>query len=177
MPDLGRAAPNLDPDTGFQLLRGHIIFDPAAAIGLQIGDQRLYAVDGFGEDGVVGLGGFKLFPEGAVVVALVGGQDAKDAVRSFLFLDGLNSRIGAAVDGGIACVNLDDVVQEDHLDHAPDVDGAYRMFSQRQSIKGDVPAMFGGVFAARGIAKGGGALDGLQPVGLGQKGQLAEIRS
>ncbi|MPN23819.1 hypothetical protein SDC9_171212 [bioreactor metagenome] len=47
----------------------------------------------------------------------------------------------------VAGVDLDDVVDEQHLDDAQDVDRAGRMLGEHQRIHGEVPGVFGAVLA------------------------------
>ena len=63
-------------------------------------------------------------------------------------------------------------MQKKHADDAVDGDALGHVIGEGQGVEGEVPAMFGGVFAATSVAKGVGPQDGFQPVSLVQKGEL-----
>jgi hypothetical protein len=149
---------------------------PGAAPGGKVLHHGLHAIKAFGKDRVGGFGGLEFLPQRAQVAADVGGQKPEDAVGGGAF--GIQHRgrsVGCAVRGmdrRVAGVDFDQIMQDQHADHAVDLHAGARLIGQHQRIKRQMPGMFARVFGARAVADGGGAQHGLQAVGLVQKGQL-----
>ena len=151
---------------------GHVVFNPAAAARREVLHRGLEPVERFRKAGCGGLIGFELFPRRAKIVAQVVGKDAKDTISGKLFLRFHIGSVVAAENRVVACVNLYQIMQDQHLDDAGDVDIGARLIRQHQRIKRQVPAMFSRVFGPRRIAKQRPACDRLELVRFVQKGDL-----
>ncbi len=112
-----------------------------ATISFEVADDRLYAIKGLGENGVVGLGRFEFAPKTEIGVALIWRQEAENTVRSSAFDLFDDRHVVVAMDRIIADIDLDEVVDQQHLDDAFYPDGAVGMFCKDQGIERDVPAV------------------------------------
>jgi len=79
-------------------------------------------------------------------------QHPENAIRRFRFICFHCSNIVIAKDRRIACINLDQIMQKQHLDHPIDIYTISGMLAQDQRVKRDVPAVFAGVLMTRAIA-------------------------
>jgi hypothetical protein len=76
------------------------------------------------------------------------------------------------MDRHIAGVDLDQIMQDQHPDHPVDPHPGPGLIGKRHGIKRQVPAVFGGIFAPRAVAKPAGTQHRFQPVGLVEKAEL-----
>ena len=163
-------------DAGFELVEGHVIGDPRPAAGLQVGHHRLDAVERFGKAGVGCFGGFEFVPEGAELLRDVGGKKPEDAVGGAPF-GGLRCIAGMGLpirrmDRHIAHVDFDQVMDQQHADHAVDLHARPGLIGQNHRVKRQMPGMFARIFRPRPVAERGGAQHGFQAVRFVQKGEL-----
>src|SRR5690606_1683375 len=132
----------------------------------------LEAIDGPGESRLGRLSGLKLVPERPELLRLVGGQEPKKALGCQLLPLVLLGAVVVVVEV-VARVDLDNVVNEQHLDHASYVEGRGRgKLSQDHGHDGQVPRVLGGVFAARSVQQPVAAGDALELVDFPQEMQL-----
>ncbi len=72
----------------------------------------------------------------------------------------------------ISRVDLDEIVDGDHLHHAHPVDAGRSVFAQHHDDEHEMPRMFGGVFEARRVDERRAPNDGLELVRFDEKGDL-----
>jgi hypothetical protein len=151
---------------------GDVVFAPGGALGVVVVQQRLEAVEGVGKVGVGGGGGFELFPEGAEGGGLVGGEEAEEFVGGGAFAGGFAQVGRRVVAVGVAGVDFDDVVDEEHAGDAVGVDAGGGVFGEERGHDRDVPGVFGGVFAAGVVGEERAAGDGFEAVELDDEADL-----
>ncbi|KAK68889.1 hypothetical protein L500_3802 [Bordetella holmesii CDC-H643-BH] len=135
--------------------------------------QGLQSVERFGKARVVAAAGFELLPQRVEGFALIGRQQCKDTQRGSLLTLGLAGLRRCVMKGGVAGIDLDDVVDQQHLDYAQHIDGRGGVLRQRERVQRQMPGMLGAVFAARRIDERRLAQDALELVYLSQEGELA----
>ena len=109
------------------------VFAPRAALRVVVAQQRLGPVDGSGETGLGRLLRLELFPKRAHLLCLIVWQQAEDAVGGPFFAVTFANLRRRVVDKGVACVDLDDVVHEDHLEHTQEIHRFVGILSRAQS--------------------------------------------
>lgn len=126
---------------GYQRVIADIVIRPAATACGQVLVGGLEPVQRLGKARVNCLVRLELFPQRPQAGSLISRKKAKDAVGGggFVLLQG--RRVMAAKDRGIARVDLDKVMDQQHADHPVDRHAFGCMFSQNKGIEGDVPAM------------------------------------
>ncbi len=113
-----------------------------------IEQDRLEAVERLGKPGIMRFRRFEFLPERVQPLALVVRQPAEDDDGGFFLALGLERDIDRVEQGCVAALDFDQVVDQQHLDHAADLDGACGIFGQDDAEQGQVPGVLGGVFAA-----------------------------
>ena len=145
---------------------------PAAAVVGVVQQHGLEAVEGAGEPGVGRLAGLELLPQGPQLAALLGRQEAVTAGRRRpASRSDLRGQPGLVVDEGVAGVDLDEVVEQQHREDAGEVDRLVGVLGQDEGEQRQVPGVLGGVLPPLTADDGGAPLDLLQPVGLEQEGR------
>lgn len=91
---------------------------PGGALGVGVEQHGVEAVAGGGETGLGGGAGLELVPEGAELDGLVGGEEAEDAVGGEALAGVLINHAGGVVGEGVAGVDFDEVVDEEHFENA-----------------------------------------------------------
>ena len=76
------------------------------------------------------------------------------------------------MDRHITDVDFHKVMDQEHADHAVDLDLGAGLIGQDEGIKRQMPRMFARVFRAGAIDKGRGAQDRLEAISLVEKGKL-----
>src|SRR5690606_13632178 len=160
------------PGAGLDVGAGDTKLQPSAAPEEVVAVDGLEAIDGPGESRLGRLSGLKLVPERPELLRLVGGQEPKKALGCQLLPLVLLGAVVVVVEV-VARVDLDNVVNEQHLDHASYVEGRGRgKLSQHHGHDGQVPRVLGGVFAARSVQQPVAAGDGLELVDFPEEMQL-----
>ena len=104
---------------------------------------------------------------------LIGWQQAEDALGRGALLLGFQLARGGVVDKGVARVDLDQVVDQQHRDDPPDVDLGRGVLREHQGHQRHVPGVFCIVFAPARLDDQRVAEDALRFVDLDDKLELA----
>lgn len=112
-----RAAAHFFPDAGLELRQSDVEIVPRSAPAFEIAENGLNPVDGFGEDRIVAFASFEFPPQVREISRKALWKKAEEARRGCVFLFGLKPGIMGAVDRHVACVDLDDVMEQHHLQH------------------------------------------------------------
>ena len=142
---------------------------PAAGV---VEQEAREPVDRAGEAGLGAGAVLELVPQGSQLGALVGGEQAVQAVGRRLLAGVLRRPPGVVVDVGVARVDLDDVVDHDHAHHGGDVDGLGGVLGQHERHQREGPRVLGRVLAARAVGHVAAPDHGLEPVDLEHEPQL-----
>lgn len=173
VPELGAAIGDV-PVARDDAIVGDAMAGPGGAVGAAVQKHGLEAIDGGGEFGFGGLSGFELIPECAELARLIFGQQAEDAVGGTRFAFVLIGHRGGVVGEGVAGVDFDEVVDDDHLQDAKDVEGRdVGVFGQDDHTKAEMPGVFGVVFVATAASVERLPEDLLQPVAFDDEFDLA----
>src|SRR5262249_51660857 len=116
--------------------------------------------------------GLELIPQGAEFLSLVGRKQSKQPIRCGAFALCLVERTCCIVEIRITGVDLDNIVDENQLDHVRDIDRLIRIFAKNHRGQRKMPAVFGCIFGSVGMEKVGAPQDGFQFVDLEQKVDL-----
>ena len=123
---------------------GYAVLLPRGALGVGVEEDREHAVHGVG---VLRLGGgarLEFVPEGAILGGLVGGQEREDTVGGDGLAGVLGGGAGGVVGEGVAGVDLHEVVDEEHLHHAQQIEGGdVGVLGEEYGHNGDVPGVLG----------------------------------
>jgi hypothetical protein len=145
---------------------------PRGALGVVVVEDGLEAVEGGGKAGLGRLPGFEFVPELAKLGGLVRRQDAEDTIGGTLLALGLIAVSLGVVYQGVASVDFDNVVDEEHADDAGDIDGLDGIFGEDRGDGGDMPRVLGTVFAARFVGEKGLAENEFEFVNFKEEAQL-----
>lgn len=148
---------------------------PSGAFGEAVEKHRLKAVDGGGEFGLGRFLGFKLVPKRAEFASLVGREQAEDAIGGFRFALVLTDHRGGVVGEGIAGVDFDEVVKDDHFEDAKNVEvGDVGVLGEDDDAEAERPGVLGVVFGAAALGVDGLPENLLQPIAFGDELNLAD---
>ena len=129
-------------------IRGDRVLAPRAAARQPVQKHRLQPVDRLREAGLRRRLGLELVPHGPQAGALVEWQHSEDPLgRELLagFLIGPTGLVHGRVDERVAGIDLDEVVHEQHLDDAADIDRFVRVLGQHDGRQREMPRMLGRV--------------------------------
>ena len=116
---------------------------------------------------------FEFLPPRAERVCLLSRQEAENALGRGAFFLGFQLARGGVVDKGVARIDLDHVVDQQHRDDAPDVDLGGGVLREHEGHQRHVPGVLRVVFAPAGLDDQGVAEDALGLVDLDDKLELA----
>lgn len=108
---------------------GHTVFAPGGALGVIVVQEGLQAVQCVGVFRFGSLAGVELFPEGAKLGTLFWREQRKDAVGRPLLAIELVAIALYVIAEGVAGIDLDDVVNERHLQGSSQVNCGGRVFA------------------------------------------------
>lgn len=111
-PDHWSTAFHFHSNTVLQLLLGYIEIGPGSTVSLKIANDGLYPINGLGKDCVIGLSRFEFMPKTAIGISLIRRQKTKDPVGSSSFNLFQRRYIVVTVDGVVACIYLDEVMNQ-----------------------------------------------------------------
>lgn len=137
-----------------------------------IEQDRLQSVTSLGETGVRALGRLEFIPECAEGRTLIRGQHAEQDIGGCLFALCL-----AVVDQGqmqrrVPGLDLHQIMQDQHLHHAPDIDRRHRIVLKHHGEEGEMPGMFGGILPPGSVRDVVETDHALQPVSFQQEAEL-----
>ena len=143
---------------------------PGAALRVIVVKLRNEPIQRVGKSGFRSPGRFEFAPKLTELRRLILWKKPEDAVGSpAFFLDLVSLSI---INVGIAGIDLDDVVDEDHPDDFGDIERLVGVFGKCQGEKGKMPAMLGGVFVTSTVYQIGSAIDALEPVDFQNEPEL-----
>ena len=109
--------------------------------------QGLQPVDGPREPGLGRLPRLEFVPECPEFLRLVRRQKPEYPIGGDLLAGFLIGQRGCVIDERVAGIDLDDVVDQQHLQHARQVDGLVGMLRKHHGHQRELPAVLGVVFA------------------------------
>lgn len=145
---------------------------PGAALGDGVVQEGLEAIEGVGVLGFRRLAGLEFFPKLAELAALIGREKAEEAVGGALLADIFFGKSDGVIGEGVAGIDLDDVVDEDHLDGVEEIDGYDGILGHEGGHDGEMPGVLGGVLATGLVGQERLAEDGLELVDFEDEGEL-----
>jgi hypothetical protein len=149
------------------------VLTPRRATGGEVEEERLETVERSGEAGRLAGALLVLLPERAEHRLLVFGKEGEDPLRGeALALELLREGRFVGVDEDVAGIDLDDVVDEHHRDHAPEVDAVGRVFGEDEREHREVPRVLRAVLPSRRIGDVGAPFDELEAVDLEEEPEL-----
>jgi len=115
---------------------------------------------------------FEFFPKLPQFIALIIGQQAKQSIGcGALAVCFVGQRL-RVINERIACIDLDDVVNQRHLYHFQNIDRLIRILGQQHCRHREMPAMLGSVFIPAFVDKIGSSVNGLQFIDLDNESNL-----
>mmetsp|Transcript_18142 Transcript_18142/g.28179 ORF Transcript_18142/g.28179 Transcript_18142/m.28179 type:complete len:381 (+) Transcript_18142:1230-2372(+) len=172
IPNRRGALGNFPANAILKLVTRDVVFRPSATIGFKITNHWLYAVNTFGKDGVIAFCGFKLVPQGAQLTGLICWKKAKYTVCRGTFGRFYGCDVVIAMDWAVANINLHQIMDQQHADHAIHIDVHFGVFRQDKCVERDVPAVTAAVFFAVSVEHIGCTIDGFQLIGFSEEGDL-----
>lgn len=142
-------------------------FLPAPSTVFEILDQREQAIHRVGKDGLSGFGLLELIPESKEPGTFVVREHSENAPGRLLFGLEFSRLVGVA--DLIARIDLDQVVNQQHLDHPQGIQRGFNPGNQADRGQGQAPAVLGRILLARQTDRPGRSLHRLQFVRLNQK--------
>ena len=121
----------------------HAVLAPGAAVCRRVQHHRLEPIKRPREFRFRRFPRLKLFPESAHGLRLILGELGEQAVRAARFARPLRRRARRVVREGVPGVDLHEVVDQEHLDHAAGVDFFIRVFGKHHRHHGHVPRVLG----------------------------------
>ena len=143
------------------------VLRPRAPARPYVHEQRLQAIQRLGELRIERLGCLELLSEGAQLVRLRRREQSENAFGRRALELGLILTL-CPVDRHVARVDLDDIVDQQHLDDSEHVDVTHRVVGQQDRVQREVPRVLRGVFSLR---SGGGRVDATREWLVGAKGE------
>ena len=137
-----------------------------------IEQDRLQPVAGLGETRVGTLGRLEFIPGGAEGLSLIRGQQAEQDIGRRLLAFGLAMVGQRQMQRGVAGLDLHQIVQDQHLHHAPDIDRLHRVVLKHHGKEGEMPGMFGGILTPGSVRDVIEPDHALQPVGFQKEAEL-----
>ena len=138
-----------------------------------LSNMGVEAVAGGGETGLRGGAGLELIPQGAKLDCLIGGKEAEDAVGGEALAGMLIYHASGVVGEGVAGVDFDEVVDEEHFENAQDVEReGVGVFGEHDDHEAEVPGVLGVVFGAAAVEQVGLAEDFFEFIDLEDEGDL-----
>jgi len=147
-PEFRTAALDLRPHSVDDLLIAHAILDPASTIVVEIQQNGHAAIDSFRETGLVRLARIELLPETDEKVARLFGSQPADPFHRFQLLSFPFFPAFVSKDELVPCVNLAEIVNEQHGYHPVDIDLQIQAVGQGYREQGDLPAVLRRVFVS-----------------------------
>ena len=146
---------------------------PGGTLGVGVEQHGVEAVAGGGETGLRGGAGLELIPQGAKLDGLIGGKEAEDAVGGEALAGMLIYHASGVVGEGVAGVDFDEVVDEEHFENAQDVEGeGVGVFGEHDDHEAEVPGVLGVAFGAAAVEQVGLAEDFFEFIDLEDEGDL-----
>ena len=165
LPELGRALAH-----GL-VARDHLIardavLAPGAAAGRVVVEHGLQTVERGGEARLGRRARVELLPQAAQLGREVRGEEREQSIGGAPLALVLVEDGGLVVAEGVAGVDLDEIVDQHHLEDAGQVEPGRPVLGEQHRHHGEVPGMLGGVLAPRPIEDPGPSQDALELVDL-----------
>ncbi len=145
---------------------------PDRALGRVVEHQRRQSVERRREARLDRLPRLELVPQGSEARGLVVGQQAEQPGGRRLLALRLVLLAHLVVDERVPGVDLDDVVHDDQLQHAPHVDRLGRVLGQHHGHEAEVPGVLRRPLPPRSVRQGAAPLDLLEPIHLEDECEL-----
>jgi hypothetical protein len=145
------------PHPRHHLIPRHAVLAPGAAAGAVVVQHRLQSIERRGEAGLGRGARLELVPQAAQLSPEVVGQQGEESVGGAALALALVEHGGLVVAEGVAGVDLDQVVDQHHLQHARQVDPGRGVLRQQHRHHRQVPGVLGRVLAPRAVEDPGPA--------------------
>ena len=165
LPEVGRALAH-----GL-VARDHLIardavLAPGAAAGRVVVEHGLQTIERGGEARFGRRARVELLPQAAQLGREVGGEEREQAIGGAPLALVLVEHGGLVVAEGVAGVDLDQIVDQHHLEDAGEVEPGRTVLGEQHRHHGEVPGVLGGVLAPRPVEDPGPSQDALELVDL-----------
>ena len=139
---------------------------PGAAAAGVVEEHGLQSIERGGEARVGGRARVELLPQGPQLGAEIGRQQREQSIGGATLTLVLIGSPGLVVTEGVAGIDLDQVVHQDHLEHAGEVEAGRAVLGEQQRHHREVPGVLGRVLAPRAFEDRRAPEHGLELVDL-----------
>src|SRR6266446_9320947 len=133
------------------LLLGNSMLLPASAIGKIVMEHRQQAIERVSEFCFYSFSLLELFPEPSPCISLVRWQQSKYPFGRLFFFGRFFEITSSIVDKGIPGIDLHEIMDKRHPNHARSIDRLIRVFGKQQRGDCQVPAVLSRVLVTVGI--------------------------